>query len=147
MVSSIGLVIRTLALGLLASDSQLGSSNACLREVTPDRAERPIHTVIDCFRVGVSEDARHLICRHFINDVELDCEPILGRESLERASEQYALFGCHGRIGWSVGSSGRGLCELSGYVAARPPTDRTICAAQLAEKLTEREVGCLPGPE
>src|SRR5439155_25506776 len=126
---------------LLAAGSQVGSLNACLRQVTTDCAQRPIHTVIDCLRVGVSEDPRYLICGHLIHDIQLDCEPILGREGLERASEQDALLGCHGRIGWSVGSSGRRLCELGSDIAARGPADRAVCAAQLAEKLTECEVG------
>ena len=112
-----------------------------------DRAQRPVHAVIDRLRIRVSEDARYLFRRHFIDHVELNREPLVGRECFERAREHHTLFRRHGGIRGRVGCRGRGLCELSGEIAARAPADRPVCATQLAEERSEGEIGRVAGPQ
>src|SRR5438093_2872820 len=88
-----------------------------------------------------------MIRRHLIQDVQLHREPILRRESLERAREHHALLGCHGRVWWRIGCTGGRLRELGNDVSARPLADRAVGAAQFAKKVTERQVGGITGAE
>ena len=123
---------------------QVAVSNAGALQPGTKLGQDPVDAVVDRLGVGEAEYLRDLSCRKTLDDVELGCQTILRRQTVEGGPEALVALGGFDRV---VGIIGRWIKRRRSQLAQElpPPSlnNGPVGRTQLRQERAEAEPGML----